>query len=54
MVWALGVEDVIQCSFSYTVRTSGSSDEWSNGMDLLMRPLLPAPVRLLVRVVPWR
>jgi hypothetical protein len=31
----------------------GSSDGWSGGVYLLTRPLLPVPVRLLVRVVPW-
>jgi hypothetical protein len=35
-------------------RTSGSSDGWSGGVHLLARPLLPAPVRLLVHVAPWR
>jgi hypothetical protein len=30
------------------------SDGWSGGVYLLMRPLLPAPIRLLVRVASWR
>jgi hypothetical protein len=54
VVWALGVEDVIQCPFASTGRTSGSSDGWSGGVDLLTRPLLPEPVRLLVRVMSCR
>jgi hypothetical protein len=53
VVRALGVKDVIQCPFASTGRTSGSSDGSSGGMYLLTRPLLPAPVRLLVRVAPW-
>jgi hypothetical protein len=54
MVRALAVEDVIQCPFASAGRTSGSSDGWSGGMYLLTRPLLPAPIRLLVHVAPWR
>jgi hypothetical protein len=53
VVRALGVEDVIQCPFTSAGRTSGSSDGWSGDMYLLTRPLLPVPVRLLVRVAPW-
>jgi hypothetical protein len=53
MVRALGVEDVIQCPFVSAGRTTGSSDGWSSGVYLLTRPLLPVPIRLLVRVVPW-
>jgi hypothetical protein len=52
VVWALGVEDVIQCLFASVGHTSGSSDGWSDGVDLLTRPLLPAPVKLLVCVAP--
>jgi hypothetical protein len=54
VVRALGAEDVIECPFASTGRTSGSSDGWSGGMYLLTRPLLPAPIRLLVRVALWR
>jgi hypothetical protein len=53
VVRALGVEDVIQRPFASAGRTSGSSDGWSGGMYLLTRPLLPAHVRLLVRVATW-
>jgi hypothetical protein len=35
-------------------RTTDSSDGWSGSVHLLTRPLLPALVRLLVCVVPWR
>jgi hypothetical protein len=50
MVRALGVEDVVQCSFASMVCPSGTRDEWSCGMDFFTRPLLPALVGLLVRV----
>jgi hypothetical protein len=53
VVRALGIEDVIQCPFASAGRTSSSSDGWSGRMYLLTRPLLLAPVRLLVCVVPW-
>jgi hypothetical protein len=53
VVRALGVEDVIQCPFASVGCTSGSSDGWSGGMYLLMRPLLLALVKLLVRVASW-
>jgi hypothetical protein len=52
MVWALGVEDVVQCPLASTRCPSGTSDGWSGGVDLLTRPLLPTPVGLLVRVTP--
>jgi hypothetical protein len=53
VVRALGVKDFIQCPYTSVRRTSGSSDGWSGGVHLLARPLLLAPVRLLVRVTPW-
>jgi hypothetical protein len=53
VVWALGVEDVIQCSFASAGCPSGTRDGWSNGMDFFTRPLLPALVGLLVHVAPW-
>jgi hypothetical protein len=37
-----------------SVRLRGAHLGWSGGVDLLTRPLLPAPVRLLVRVALWR
>jgi hypothetical protein len=54
VVRTLGIEDVIQCPFASVGRTLGSSDGWSGGMYLLTRLLLPAPIRLLVRVASWR
>jgi hypothetical protein len=54
VVRALGVEDFIQCPYTSVGRTTGSSDGWSEGVHLFARPLLPDPVRLLVRVAPWR
>jgi hypothetical protein len=53
MVRALGVEDVVQCSFASTRCPSGTRDGWSGGMDFFVRPLLPALVGLLVHVAPW-
>jgi hypothetical protein len=54
VVRALGVEDVVQCSFASTGCPSGTRDGWSSGMDFFTRPLLPALVGLLVRVTSWR
>jgi hypothetical protein len=53
VVRALGVEDVVQCSFTSAGCPSGMRDGWSSGMDLFTRPLLPALVDLLVCVTPW-
>jgi hypothetical protein len=53
VVRALGVEDVVQCSFASAGCPSGTRDGWSNDMDFFTRPLLPALVGLLVRVTPW-
>jgi hypothetical protein len=54
VVRALGIEDFIQCPCPSVGCAAGSSDGWSGGVHLLVGPLLPAPVRLLVRVTPWR
>jgi hypothetical protein len=32
----------------------GASGRWASGVHLLASPLLPAPVRLLVRIPLWR
>jgi hypothetical protein len=53
VVRALGIEDVVQCSFASTGCPSGTRDGWSSGMDFFARPLLLALVGLLVRVPPW-
>jgi hypothetical protein len=53
VVRALGVEDVIQCSFASAGCPSGTRDGWSSAMDFFTRPLLPALVGLLVCVAPW-
>jgi hypothetical protein len=50
VVWALGVEDVVQCSFASVGCSSGARGGWSGGVDFFTRPLLPTFVRLLVRV----
>jgi hypothetical protein len=53
VVWTLGVEDVIQCSFASMGCPSGTRDGWSGGVDFFARPLLPTLVGLLVRVASW-
>jgi hypothetical protein len=50
VVWALGVEDVVQRAFASTRSSSGARGGWSGGMDFFMRPLFPTFVGLLVRV----
>jgi hypothetical protein len=53
VVRALGVEDIVQCSFASAGCPSGTRDGWSSGMDFFTRPLLPALVVLLVHVTSW-
>jgi hypothetical protein len=53
VVRTLGIEDVVQCSFTSTGCPSGTRDRWSGGVNLVARPLLPTFVGLLVRVVSW-
>jgi hypothetical protein len=50
VIRALGVEDVVQCSFASMGCPSGTRDGWSSGVHLFTRPLLPTLVGLLVRV----
>jgi hypothetical protein len=50
VVWALGVEDVVQRAFASTRSSSGTRGGRSGGVDLFTRPLLLAFVGLLVRV----
>ena len=50
VVRALGVEDVVQCTFTSARSSSGARGGRSGGVDLLTRPLLPAFVGSLVRV----
>jgi hypothetical protein len=54
VVRALGVEDVVQCALAPARSSPGARGRWSGGMHLFSRSLLPAFVRLLVRVVSWR
>jgi hypothetical protein len=54
VVWALGIEDVVQRSFASVGCPSGTRDRRSSGVDLLTRPLLPTLVGLLVRVTSRR
>jgi hypothetical protein len=51
VVRALGVEDVVQLAFASMRSSSGTRGGRSGGVDLFTRPLLPAFVGLLVRVV---
>jgi hypothetical protein len=53
VIWALGIEDVVQCPLASAGCTSGTRDGWSSVMDLFTRPLLPTLVGLLVGVTPW-
>jgi hypothetical protein len=53
VVWALDVEDVVQCAFASTRSSSGARGWWSGGVYFFARPLLPAFVGWLVRVVSW-
>jgi hypothetical protein len=50
VVRALGVKDVVQCTFASAGSSSGARGGWSGGVDFLTRPLLPTFVGLLVRV----
>jgi hypothetical protein len=53
VVWALGVEDVVQRTLASARSSPGARGRWSGGMHLFARSLLPAFVRLLVRVAWW-
>jgi hypothetical protein len=53
VVWALGVKDVVQCTFTPTRCSSGTRGGWFGGVDFFTRPLLPTLVGLLVRVASW-
>jgi hypothetical protein len=53
VVRALGIEDVVQCTFTSARCSSGARGGLSGGMDFFTRPILPTLVRLLVRVASW-
>jgi hypothetical protein len=53
VVRALGVEDVVQRTFTSARSSSGARGGWSGSVDFFMRPLLPTFVGLLVRVASW-
>jgi hypothetical protein len=53
VVRALGVEDVVQCTFASARCSSGARGGWSDGVDFFARPLLPTLVGLLVHVASW-
>jgi hypothetical protein len=50
VVRALGVEDVVQRALTSARSSSSARGRWSGGVHLFARSLLPAFVRLLVRV----
>jgi hypothetical protein len=54
VLWALGIEDVIQYQLASVGCTSSARDGWSGGMDLFTGPLLLTLVGLLVSVAPRR
>jgi hypothetical protein len=53
VVWALGVEDVVQRALASARSSLGARGWWSGGVYFLARSLLPAFVGLLVRVASW-
>jgi hypothetical protein len=53
VIRALGVEGVVQCTFTSARCSSGARGGWSGGVDFFTRPLLPTLVGLLVRVASW-
>jgi hypothetical protein len=53
VVRALGVKDVVQCTFASAGCSSGARGGWSGGVDFFVRPLLPTLVGLLVHVASW-
>jgi hypothetical protein len=53
VVRALGIEDVVQCSFASMGCPSGTRDGWSSSVNLDARSLFPTLVGLLVRVTSW-
>jgi hypothetical protein len=52
VVWALGVEDLIQCPNSTTWCVAGPSTQWPSGMHLFPGPLVTTLFWLLVHVLP--
>jgi hypothetical protein len=50
VIRALGIEDLVQCSYPSAGCAAGSSGRWPDGVHLLVGSLLPAFVLLLVRV----
>ena len=53
VVWALGVEDVVQRALASARSSSGARGRRSGGVYFFARPLLPALVGRLVRVASW-
>jgi hypothetical protein len=50
VVRALGIEDVVQCTFASARCSLSARGGWFGGVDFFARPLLPTLVGLLVRV----
>jgi hypothetical protein len=53
VVWALGVKDLIQCSYNATRGAAGPSRWWPGGVHFFPGPFVPALVLLLVHVLLW-
>jgi hypothetical protein len=53
VVRALGVEDVVQCTFASVRSSSSARGGWSSSVDFFARPLFPTLVGLLVCVASW-
>ena len=53
VVQALGVKDLIQCSYIATRRATGPSRWWPGGVHFFPGPFVPALVLLLVHVLLW-
>jgi hypothetical protein len=47
VVRALGIEDVVQCTFASVRSSSGARGGLSSGVDFFTRPLLPTFVRVV-------
>jgi hypothetical protein len=53
VVWALGVEDVVQRALASARSCPGARGRWSGGVHFFARSLLPTFVGLLVHVASW-
>jgi hypothetical protein len=49
-IWALGVEDLIQCPYTTAGCAAGSSCGWPGGVHFLLGPLFPTLAWFLVHI----